>query len=144
VRRIGLGGKNGTGKYVLVSEEDFERVASREWTLQVDSKNPHIVYARTGDGKGQHLYLHRFILGDKKGYFVDHINRNTLDNRRKNLRHLTPKESIRNRSIEIKGYTRKGNKWQSQIKINDKQTYLGLFATKKEASEAYLQAKKRT
>jgi hypothetical protein len=42
------------------------------------------------------LHLHRLVCGDKKGLVVDHINRNTLDNRKENLRNITHNENIRN------------------------------------------------
>lgn len=48
----------------------------------------HGPYAVT---RGKHglLFLHHFILSQEVGKFTDHINRDTLDNRRINLRNVT-------------------------------------------------------
>ena len=44
----------------------------------------------------------------------------------------------------VKGYSfiKRINKFQSQICLDDKRIYLGLFNTEQEAREAYLEAKK--
>jgi hypothetical protein len=66
---------------------------------------------------------------------IDHINHNKLDNRIVNLRVVDIKENNKNKSI-MKNNTsghcgvvwhKKSSKWQSQIVINGKNIYLGLF-----------------
>jgi hypothetical protein len=52
---------------------------------------------RKTNGKRQSIYLHRFVIGAKKGQIVDHINGNTLDNRSCNLRIVDASESNLNR-----------------------------------------------
>ena len=50
--------------------------------------------------KGIHIQMHRFILNPSRKMQVDHINGNGLDNRRENLRIVTPSENqlnVRNR-----------------------------------------------
>lgn len=45
-------------------------------------------------------YLHRLLAGTPKGMWTDHINGNTLDNRKENLRICTPQENARNRRVQ--------------------------------------------
>jgi len=47
------------------------------------------------------LYLHHAVIGKPpKGYVVDHINRNPLDNRRENLRFVTVAENAWNQDLK--------------------------------------------
>ena len=48
---------------------------------------------------GRSKTLHKNLLGkQEKGYVIDHINRNKLDNRLENLRVITCKENSYNRT----------------------------------------------
>ena len=79
---------------------------------------------------------------------LDHINRDSLDDRIGNLREVTQSENLQN---QVK--PRKGNKsgfrgvaldargFRATISKDRKQTDLGAFATPEEAYEAYLNAK---
>jgi len=95
------------------------------------------------------LGLHRFVLGmtrhDKS--IVDHINRNTLDNRRANLRIVTPAQSAMNTGPKskrrYKGMTFAYGKWQAKIRVDGKVISLGAYATEVEAARAYNEAAKR-
>lgn len=77
--------------------------------------------------------------------FVDHVNRNPLDNRLVNLRLATAAENIRNSRIHdtnksgYKGvfWHRQRRKWVSYIMANGRNHYLGLFETPQEAHAAY-------
>lgn len=90
------------------------------------------------------VLLHHLILPFKKGYYVDHINRNTLDNRRCNLRYLTPSESNFNRRIRkenISGcsgvtYDKKVKKWRANFFLNKKRITLGFFRNLNDAIDA--------
>ena len=58
-----------------------------------------------------------------------------------NLRIVTNQENQFNRNA--KGYHKNGKKFQAQISINGKNINLGMFDTKEEAHQAYLQAKEK-
>lgn len=72
---------------------------------------------------------------------VDHINSNGFDNNLENLRIITQRENCSKektlKSTLPVGVSKKRNKFQSRIKINDKYLYLGSFNTPEEASNAY-------
>tara|TARA_R110000822_G_C14996539_1_gene460281 strand:- start:60 stop:551 length:492 start_codon:yes stop_codon:yes gene_type:complete len=71
---------------------------------------------------------------------IDHIDRNKLNNCIENLRVVTHAENQWNRNA--KGYTlHKGGKYQGKIVVDGKAKYLGLFNTKDEAHQSYLNEK---
>ena len=72
---------------VKVDDEDYEQLAQYSWTLK---KQHGKAYALRFE-HGQTIYMHRHILGLRKGdkKCSDHINHNGLDNRRSNLRIAT-------------------------------------------------------
>ncbi len=74
---------------------------------------------------------------------IDHINRNSLDNRIENLRVYNSREQSLNRNfvINAKGYyINKKGKYQAQIGIHNKTINLGYYDTEIEAHQAYLHA----
>ena len=75
---------------------------------------------------------------------IDHIDRNSLNNHISNLRTATLIKQSQNRDyvMNAKGYffRKRDNKWNAQISINGKKTFLGSFNTEEEASIAYQNA----
>jgi hypothetical protein len=98
-------------------------------------------YVTTGmDNKT--AYLHRFLLGNPEGMQVDHRNRNTLDNRRSNLRVCTPLQQSANTRPKrdgkrFKGISRNHLQWRAYICRDRKFYTIGNFATPEEAARAY-------
>lgn len=128
------------GRWALVSPEDIEKV--RQWDWSVCSRAQYAT---------RNLHMHHEILPRKKGYETDHINGNTLDNRRCNLRYATPSQNQANRRKQrnntsgYKGVTwiKRTQEWRAQIMLNRKRHHLGYFETKEEAAQAYAQAAKK-
>lgn len=94
------------------------------------------------------IYLHRYIMKPRKGYQVDHINGNRLDNRKENLRICVNGSNSRNKgqfSGAYKGvhFASKQNKWVAQITKNYKMHHLGTFVSPEDAAIAYNKAAKR-
>jgi len=112
----------------LIDDEDFERVSQYKWFLDRDG----YVIGSKGSRK-----LHSFLIGKKEGFVVDHINRDKLDNRKCNLRHVTQHENCLNRPRGIGVYLKpeRNNKWIARIKFKGKNIHLGYFNTKSEALE---------
>lgn len=97
------------------------------------------------DGEYKTVYAHRMIMDQPKGMVVDHINHNTLDNRRNNLRVCTQSQNAFNRGIQrqntsgYKGvhYYRKKKKYCAYIDISRKRIHLGYFESAIEAAKKY-------
>ena len=88
----------------------------------------------------------RVLLNAPQGLMVDHINGNTLDNRRKNLRLATNAQNQANSNARNtnypKGVRRKRGRpsFEAKIKVNGVDMYLGSFNTILAAESAYKQA----
>ena len=67
----------------LVDDEDYDRLKSYQWFL---SGPGYAAGFAPVDGRFKLTYMHRLILNASPDQLVDHINGNTLDNRRQNLR----------------------------------------------------------
>ncbi len=127
-------------RFVIVDDEDFDLVSRCGWWISDTG------YATNNRG-GKIVRMHRLILNPKKGEYVDHINRNKLDNRRENLRTCTNGQNTMNQPKKsqntsgFKGVTRhSATRWLAQIKVNYKNNYLGLFKFKRDAAKAYNEA----
>lgn len=103
---------------------------------------------------GVRFSAHRLVFfyasGDWPSKEVDHINGVRSDNRKSNLRDVSRSENCQNTggpsSNNTSGrlgvtWNKAQGKWQSQIQINRKNHYLGLFTDLNDAHSAYLKAK---
>lgn len=125
----------------LVDKEDVEKLFPNKWCLD---KNNYVKNSKQE-------YLHRIILTAPEGVYIDHINGNTLDNRKENLRICTDGENVSNRTklgtnntSGILGvrFNNQRNKWYSEIQYQYKKIFLGYYNTKEEAIEARIKAEK--
>jgi hypothetical protein len=123
---------------ILVDDEDYQALYERgNWYIDGG-------YAACG-GNTSRFFMHQIIMGFKSGCVIDHINRNKLDNQRKNLRFVSRSVNAHNqkkRSNNRSGYTGvswkgRNQKWAAGITLNRKVIYIGLYATKEEAALAY-------
>jgi D-Tyr-tRNAtyr deacylase len=105
---------------------------------------------RKENGESVSIQMHREILGlslgDKRK--SDHANRNTLDNRRLNLRIATNSQNGWNQKCHsnsktgLKGisFHKTTGLYQAEIRFGGKRIYLGKRATAEQAHELYKQA----
>ena len=126
--------------YMLCDLDDLELALSVPWHYTKDG------YARGYNHKTKKMErFHRIIIAVKKGYVTDHINRDRLDNRKKNLRAVTIKENsnykINQQHLIAKGIRCKkssiGDRFIVYVHTNDFKTkYIGVYDTLEEAIEA--------
>ena len=72
---------------------------------------------------------------------IDHINRDSTDNRIENLRVVTNQQNQFNKNAKGYYWNKKNNKWCARIRIDDKLIQLGHFKKEEDAAIAYLKAK---
>lgn len=116
-----------------IDAEDVNKIRYTKWKLSVSGYVQH-----TPKFVGTSKHMHREILGTDQ--FVDHINHNTLDNRKCNLRIVTKSQNAMNQNI--KGVKHNGSKWCAHIKINQKMLNLGTYIDEEEALYARWYAEK--
>ena len=82
------------GKYALISDSDFKRVAKHKWCAK---KSAYNIYAVRGvwDGvKTTIIRMHRWLVNCPKGKEVHHKDGNPLNNQRGNLQITTKKKNL--------------------------------------------------
>lgn len=82
------------GQFAIVDDEDFEELSKHKWYAQ--RGGPFYYAARRNWKTGELLLMHRVVMQTPKGMVCDHINHNTLDNRKHNLRNCLHKENLLN------------------------------------------------
>lgn len=137
------------GYVAFIDAADYSYVSQFKWYAQICGGN--LVYAarRTRSVKSKDrkiILMHRDILGvsDRKIH-VDHIDHDTRNNQRNNLRACTPSQNLMNqlpqagRSSKYKGvyWSKAANKFQAHIKKNGRVEYLGIFINETDAAMAY-------
>lgn len=131
------------GRVAIVDDVDFDRVQSYGWYF-----SGRYVMARSNM---KIIYLHKVILNAPKGQQVDHANRDTLDNRRSNLRFCTGSQNSANSSSRrgVSGFRgvfrspkNKLNPWTTCIQVQNRRMFIGAFGTADAAAKAYDQKAK--
>jgi hypothetical protein len=136
------------GFEVLVDDDIYEFASQYVWRFDKDG---YVLRTGNKDGKRTRLYLHKMVLPSKEGLYVDHINRNKLDNRRENLRYATYSQSGANKSklegstsqykgvykhpVNVKGKTYEY--WVAKVKKDGKVLFKKTFKDEIEAAKAY-------
>lgn len=144
------------GQFCLVDADNISWISKFNWCASKAACRPEY-YAFRNDystGKQKLVGMHRYICGLgplEPSRHVDHVNRNTLDNRRANLRQCTASENhgnqglSRNNTSGLKGaYWDKGNGfWFASIRIKNRQIWIGKFNSPEECHAAYMEAAKK-
>lgn len=118
-------GYTSDGRKFIFDIEDYEKIKKYNWSITGSGYLINTIEEHT-------ISMHRYIMNAPNNLQVDHINHNTLDNRKSNLRLCNASQNNINKKNN--GYTiRNGNKYEVSIRINGKYTYLGRFNSEEEA-----------
>lgn len=138
------------GKVAIVDDEDYKYLNQFKWHFSERKKGGQSFAGRQPSrklpGPRRTIVMHREIMDAQKGMQVDHINHNTLDNRKCNLRLCNNQENLRNKRINqnknksgFKGVSwyKPSSKWRAEIMVSKKNIYIGYFKNPIEAALAY-------
>ena len=123
---------------IIVDEQDMWLLSAYTWYIS----NGYAKTALPWDAQGRpFVFLHHAIMGYPiwEGDTIDHIDRNTMNNARSNMRYATHYVQLQNRSnvLEAAGvYKAKGNYFCYYLMRNGIKYYEGGFATPEEAKAA--------
>ena len=118
---------------VLIDAEDLERVknAPQTWYLAHQRHGQRRVI---GSGATcERLMLTEFLIGKMRGMCIDHINHDTLDNRKRNLRNVTSAMNAQNNSVQRRSSTGVRGVYQSQgrfiatVMVDGDRVFRGVF-----------------
>lgn len=147
--------RKGIVRTAIIDTKDLEKVSGYKykWCISyhksIDGyyvKATRYIGIVDGVPKSRPTLLHRYILEDEidETIHVDHINNNTLDNRRENFRKTNNLNNTKNRgnknSNNTSGYRNVSwlnscKAWCVQLQINGKNTLLGRFDDVHEAGK---------
>ena len=142
--------RNGNEFHTMIDTEDLPKLINYEysWSVKMHPVNKEW-YAFTKvvkeEGSKSTTMLQSFLL-DTKGsdIHIDHINHDTLDNRKCNLRVTNVFENLRNRKgkniTNTSGYrnvspSRNGKWWVVTLRVNGKQSELARFSDVDDAGQ---------
>ena len=135
-----------TGEFTYLKSNKRRLVGGKVGSLRTDGYyEVTINYSR--------YRLHRLAwfltYGTMPSKHIDHINGNRSDNRIANLREATVSENLQNQKkattrnkLGVLGVSYKKGAYEPKIRVNGKDLYLGRFQSIKEASAAYIKAKR--
>lgn len=129
-----------SGDFFIFDLEDYEKL--KEYTWCKGRSGGYAIASKNG----VHVSAHRLIMDCPKGLIIDHINHDTWDNRKINLRICTIAENNLNKLPRKNRYTNKtgvrfdGKKWRAYIAKDNVDYSLGAFKTEMEAIKARKEA----
>lgn len=120
----------------IIDIDDFDKVYNYCWHID---DNGYVI-APIPKKKNKYYRLHRFVLNYDEEGIVDHINHNTRDNRKENLRITNDYGNNVNSLRKLSGIVKDKNKWNASIQYNLRKINLGYYDDINEAIDIRLKA----
>ena len=103
----------------MVDDEDYDDLNKFKWYPWKNNQGRHIHYVYRCGGRKNSITMHQQLMNTPVGMHTDHINGNGLDNRRMNLRVVSPKENSRNSHGDNWKHKFPGLYWRRRERIYD-------------------------
>ena len=155
---IYLDRRDGVSLETIIDLDDLERVLNYKYKWVAGwAKHTKTYYATTtiylgcvdGKSKNTTMHLNSFIMNCPDHMEVDHIDHNTLNNRKENLRvvtvtnnHTHRAKANKNNSTGFRNVCFFGGKYIVQMQVNGVNTKLGSFDTAEDANQFAEQKRK--
>jgi len=123
------------GSLMFYDDEDEQLALSRRWI----NTRGHAAFSE--DGKS--IYFAREVIKAQPGYDIDHVDGNTLNNQKCNLRLATKSQNQCNRgktksnTTGYKGVFANGSGFMARLVFEGKKYYLGSYKSIEAAARAY-------
>lgn len=116
--------KDNVTKKIIFDIEDIEKIKQYKWHLHLRKQDQRFDVCTNTYGKHKerkYIIMPRYLLNCPPNLCIDHINRNTLDNRKKNLRIVTIQENNLNKGNNTSGcvgvvWDKSKKRWQFTYK----------------------------
>lgn len=129
--------------FAIVDDEDYNEMKRFHWHTS-GGITPYATRGSSVGGRKITVFMHRVILNEfvrEDGRRCDHVNRNSLDNRRENLRPATPSQNSVNWERENRYgrgvYRAAGGQFGAFIYVETRRRYLGSYDAVTKAQVAY-------
>lgn len=141
MQKVPLFSRKYKDKYTILDDDDYEALKDKKICF-INAGKGYAVYYTGGDT----FWLHRVIMKTPKEMDTDHINGDTLDNRKENLRVCTHQQNLANRKKQLtksssryKGvsWSKKEKKWEASLYVGGKRHSLKYHTDEKAAAMAY-------
>jgi hypothetical protein len=133
------------GLVAIVDETDYQRLSRIKW-YALRCNRTFYAACHSSERPRKMILMHRLVVYAPSVKKVDHINGNTLDNRRANLRLASNAQNLHNCKVArtnntsgFKGaiFDKRIGRWAAQIRFRGKRYNLGYFDTPELAAQEY-------
>lgn len=133
------------GEAVLLDDCDAYLLEGKAWRVSAVKTKKYLRWSTHRNGRAVAFLFHRLVAGAREGQYVDHINGNSLDNRRENLRIVSTRQNNQNMlkitaratASRFKGVSWNRGRWTARIRIEGKHLSLGRYDDEAAAAMAY-------